>query len=122
MANIFFDSIGPDFKRKTETIQDNIITIIIKERIGLNYAKKLFTVYRDNIGNNNIFCDYLYTLLLYNYDDDSLLNIGLPKYRFHGRPSRIQYIAHLITLVVSAVLTQLKSGIYIEAVELVAPK
>jgi hypothetical protein len=104
IANIFFDFIGPDFKRETETIINNIITTIIEERIGLNYREKLFTVYRDNTSNNNIFCDYLYNLLLHDYDDDPILNTGLPKCHFHGRPSRIRCIAYLIALVVGIVL------------------
>ena len=104
IANIFFDSISPDFKRETETIINNIITTIIKERIGLNYRKKLFTVYEDNILNNDTFCDHLHNLLLHDYDDDPTLNTGLPKCYFHGRPSRIRCIAYLIALVVGVVL------------------
>jgi hypothetical protein len=104
MANIFFNSISPNFKRETETIINNIITTITEERIGLNYREKLFIVYGDNILNNDIFCDYLYNLLLYDYDDDPILNTGLLKCHFHGRPSRIRCIAYLIALVVGIVL------------------
>jgi hypothetical protein len=104
MANIFFNSISPNFKREIEMIINNIITTIIKERIGLNCRKKLFVVYRDNVLNNNIFCDYLYNLLLYNYNDDPTLNIGLLKCHFYGRPSKIWCIAYLIALVVGIVL------------------
>jgi hypothetical protein len=120
IANIFFNSISPDFKRETETIINNIITTIIEERIGLNYREKLFIVYGDNVLNNDTFCDYLYNLLLYDYDDDPTLNTGLLKCYFHGRPSRIRCIAYLIALVVGAILKQLKSGIYTEALALVA--
>jgi hypothetical protein len=120
MANIFFDSIGPNFKRETETIINNTITTIIEERIGLNYREKLFAVYRDNALNNDIFYDYLYNLLLHDYDNDPILNTGLPKCHFYGRPSRIRCIAYLIALVVGAVLKQLKSGTHTEALALVA--
>ena len=120
IANIFFDSISSDFKREIETIINNIIITIIEERIGLDYREKLFIIYRDNTSNNNIFCDYLYNLLLYDYDDDPILNTGLPKCHFYGRPSRIRCIAYLIALVVSVVLKQLKSGTYAEALALVA--
>jgi hypothetical protein len=89
IANIFFNSISPNFKREIETIINNIITTIIEERIGLNCYKKLFIICGDNILNNDIFCDYLYNLLLYNYNDDPILNTGLPKCHFHGRLSRI---------------------------------
>jgi hypothetical protein len=120
MANIFFNSISPDFKRETETIINNIITTITEERIGLNYRKKLFTVYGDNASNNDIFYDHLYNLLLHDYDDDPILNTGLPKCHFYGRPSRIWCIAHLIALVVGVILKQLKSGTHAEVLTLVA--
>jgi hypothetical protein len=89
MADIFFDSIGPDFKREIETIINNIITTIMEERIGLDCREKLFVVCEDNVSNNDTFCDYLYNLLLHDYDDDPISNTGLPKCHFHGRPSRI---------------------------------
>jgi hypothetical protein len=106
IANIFFNSIGPDFKRETETIINNIITTITEERIGLDYYKKLFTVYRDNTSNNDTFCDHLHNLLLhdYDYDNDLTSNTGLPKCHFHSRSSRIRCITYLIALVVGAVL------------------
>jgi hypothetical protein len=104
IADIFFNSIGPDFKRETETIINNIITTITEERIGLNCREKLFIVCGDNASNNDIFCDHLYNLLLYDYDDDLISNISLPKCYFYGRPSRIRCIAYLIALIVGAVL------------------
>ena len=104
IANIFFNSISPNFKRETETIINNIITTIIEERISLNYHKKLFIVYGDNASNNNTFCNHLYNLLLHDYNNDPTLNIGLPKCHFHGRLSRIRCIAYLITLVIGIIL------------------
>ena len=115
IANIFFNSISPNFKREIKTIINNIIIIIIEERISLNYYKKLFVVYEDNILNNNTFCDYLYNLLLYNYNNNPILNIGLLKCHFYSRLSRIQYITYLIALVISIVLKQLKLGTHIKA-------
>jgi hypothetical protein len=104
MADIFFDSISPNFKRETETIINNIITTITKERIGLDCHEKLFIVYGDNALNNDIFYNYLYNLLLHNYNNDPTLNTGLPKCHFYGRPSRIRCIAYLIALIVGVVL------------------
>jgi len=89
MTNIFFNSISPNFKREIETIINNIITTIIKERISLNCHKKLFIVYKDNALNNNIFYNHLYNLLLHDYNDDLILNTGLLKCYFYGCPSRI---------------------------------
>jgi hypothetical protein len=104
MADIFFDSIGPDFKRETETIINNIITTVTEERIGLDYREKLFIVYGDNTLKNDTFCDHFYNLLLHDYDDDLILNTGLLKCHFYSRPSRIRCIAHLIALIISIVL------------------
>jgi hypothetical protein len=71
----------------------------------------------DNATPNNTFCDHLYQQLLRDYDDNPTSNSGLPRCRFHGRRSRICCIAHIIALVVGAVL---KSGTHAEAAELVA--
>ena len=89
IINIFFNSISLDFKREIETIINNIITTIIKERIGLNCREKLFIVYRDNILNNNIFYNHLYNLLLHDYNNNPILNTGLLKYHFYSRLFRI---------------------------------
>ena len=89
ITDIFFNSIGIDFKREIETIINNIITTIIDERIGLDYYEKLFIVYRDNTSNNDIFYNHFYNLLLYDYGDDLTLNTGLPKCHFYSRLSRI---------------------------------
>jgi hypothetical protein len=84
IVDILYDSISPDFKKKTEIIKGDIIKTITKERIGLKYTQKLFIIYRDNAPTNNTFCDHLYNLLLYDYNDDPILNTGLPKCHFHG--------------------------------------
>ena len=67
-----------------------------------------------------MFCDHLYNLLLHDYDDDPMSNIGLLKCHFYGRPSRIRCIAYIIAFVIGAVLKQLKTSKYADAVNLVA--
>jgi hypothetical protein len=84
MANILYNSISLNFKKETEIIKGNIIKTITKERIGLKCAQKLFIVYRDNAPTNNIFCNYLYNLLLHDYNNDPILNIGLLKCHFYS--------------------------------------
>jgi hypothetical protein len=88
----------------TEIVQNDVITITIEERVGLNCAHKLFAVCGDNATNNDTFCDHLLERLQQDYDDDSSSTLGLPKCRFHGQDSRIRYGAHIISLVVDAVL------------------
>ena len=54
MADILYDSIGPDFKKETEIIEGDTIKTVTEERISLKCAQKLFTVYGDNTLINNI--------------------------------------------------------------------
>jgi hypothetical protein len=66
MAELLWETFGPGYKKVTEEIKGDVITIITEEHIGLNYAHKLFAVCRDNISNN---------------DPSSML--GLPHCRFY---------------------------------------
>jgi len=104
IINIFFNSTSLNFKREIKIIINNIIITIIKERIGLNYYKKLFIIYRDNILNNNIFYNHFYNLLFYNYNNNLLLNIGLLKCHFYTRLFKIQYIIYLIAFIINIIL------------------
>jgi len=104
ITDIFFDSISLNFKREIKTIINNIITTVIKERISFDYYKKLFIIYRNNILNNDIFYNHFYNLLLYDYNDDFILNTGLSKCYFYSRSSKIRYITYLIALVINIIL------------------
>jgi hypothetical protein len=64
MADVMWETIGPDYEKVTETVEDNIITTTTEQRVGLNRAQKLFAVCGDNATNNNTFCDHLHTRLL----------------------------------------------------------
>ena len=97
-----------------------MITIIIEKRIGLDYAQKLYAIYRDNVSNNDTFYNHLYTRLCKDYNNDPLFISGLLKCRFCRQDSWIHYTVYIITLVVSAVLSQLKAGTYKEAIEFIA--
>jgi hypothetical protein len=120
MADIIWESFGSDYKKVTESVKDDIITVTEEEGLGLNCAHKLFAVCGDNATNNDTFCDHLHAKLLEEHDNDPASTSGLPKCCFKGQDSRIRCIAHIISLVVNAVLDKLKSGSYKEAAELVA--
>jgi hypothetical protein len=120
MADLTWETIGPDYKKVTESIENGYIKTVTEERVGLNCAHKLFAVCGDNASPNDTFCDHLHTRLLRDYDSNPLSTSGLPRCRFRGRSSRIRCMAHIISLVVDAVLAKLKSGCYKEAIELVA--
>ena len=53
MADIIWESLGPDYKKTTKDIKDGIITTTVEERVGLNCAQKLFAVCGDNATNND---------------------------------------------------------------------
>ena len=120
IADIFFNTIGPDFKKETEIIENDTIKSVIEERIGLKCAEKLFAVCGDNALNNDTFCDHLYAMLQREYNNDPSSTSGLLKCRFYSRLSRIWCIAYIIALIVGAVLKELKLGTHTEAVDLVA--
>lgn len=120
MADLIWETIGPDYKKVVETIKDDVITTTTQERVGLNCAEKLFAVCGDNASPNDTFCDHLLEKLLQEHDDDPTANSDLPRCRFHGRLSRTRCVAHIIALIVDAILTALKRGTYKEAIELVA--
>ena len=62
IADIFYDSISPDFKKEIEIIKGDMIKIITEERIGLKYIEKLFIICGDNAPINDIFIDHLLNL------------------------------------------------------------
>jgi hypothetical protein len=70
IAELFWETISPDFKKEIEQVKDDVITVTIEEYIGLDIAPKLFVVCGDNALNNNTFCDYLYERLLQDYNDN----------------------------------------------------
>ena len=119
MAELIWETIGPNYKKVTEKVEGNIVTITTEERIGLNCAEKLFAVCGDNALPNNTFCNHLHQRLLQDFDDNWTPNSNLPRCRFHGRLSQIRCIAYIIALVVNDVLNELKSGTQKEAAELV---
>jgi len=69
---------------------------------------------------NNTFCDHLLEKLLQKHNNDLTANSDLLRCRFHRQSSQTCCVAHIIALVVSAVLTALKGSTYKEAIKLVA--
>jgi len=119
MANILWETLGPDYKTSVETISENIITTVTEERQGLNCAQKLFAVCGDNASNNDTFCDHFHSLLLGTFENDPSSDSDVERCRFRGRSSRIRCIAHIISLIVDAIFATLRSGSYAQAKELV---
>jgi hypothetical protein len=119
MTKLLMETLGPNYNKVTENIKEGTIVTTTEERVGLNCAQKLFAVYRDNATPNNTFCDHLHKRLLRNFDNNPTSSSDLPRYRFRGRSSRIRCVAHIIALIIQAVLKQLKSGTYDKAVKLV---
>jgi hypothetical protein len=116
IAEMLYLSFGPDYEKSTEVVRENVRTITTEKHIGLNIAHKLFAVCGDNASPNDTFCDHFHQRLLSNgFDDNPASGNSLPLCRFHGRNSRIRCMAHIIALVVGAVLTFLQAGTYADA-------
>jgi hypothetical protein len=83
----------------------------------LNIKPKLFAITGDNAGNNGTLCEELYKSLKVIFDD-KISPIGKPTMRFHGRPSWVRCLAHVVALVCSDVLSDLNTGTAKEAKKL----
>ena len=83
-----------------------------------NICHRLLTITSDNALNNNTLCVNLYELLLCKYDDylDNFLVRGAI-IRFRGDASRIWCFAHVLNLIVKAILKELGSSTYKQATE-----
>lgn len=78
---------------------------------------KLFAITGDNAGNNGTLCDVLYNALKLKFDD-KVSTIGKPIMRFHGRPSWVRCLAHIVALICDDVLMDLNAGTAREAKKL----
>ena len=96
---------------------DTLAQIVQKTLDELNLNPKLFAVTGDNAGNNGTLCEALYKSLKLKYDD-RVSPIGKPQMRFHGRPSWVRCLAHVVALICDDVLKDLKAGTAKEAKKL----
>jgi hypothetical protein len=87
IAELIWETIRPNYKKVTEKVEANIVTITTEERIGLNCAEKLFAVCGDNASPNDTFYDHLHQRLLQDFNDNWTPNSNLPCCRFHSRSS-----------------------------------
>ncbi len=107
-----------DFEEREEVLEfvevreshagEDLAKVVKKLYIELSIRNKLFAITGDNASNNGTLCQSLYTSLKCQYDDKFSL-IGKPRIRFHGRPNWIRCLAHVIALIVSDVLNDLKA-------------
>lgn len=110
MSEVFHASFGPNID-ETEVIKtENGAVEEITKYVGLNIAHKVYAFVGDGATNNNTMADHYLQRLLQKYDNDPQLNLGLPRYYFRGRDSRIYCQAHVNDLVVKSIYTSLRSG------------
>jgi hypothetical protein len=90
-----------------------VVLIALKRH---NICYRLLTITSDNALNNNTLCVNLYKLLLREYNDylDNFLARGAI-IRFRGDASRIWCFAHVLNLIVKAILKELGSSTYKQA-------
>ena len=85
------------------------------KKLGILY--KILIITRDNALNNNITARYLYKKLSYIYNNYLENNLIRGKsMRFQGEASKIDYLAHVNNLIIKAILKELGSSIYKDAV------
>jgi hypothetical protein len=112
--------IAPDFGRREALLEfaelrgahsgENMAEVVHSLLQELEVAPKLLTITGDNASNNGTLCDTLYAELHKDYDDEDSAFRMQPLMRFHGRPSFIRCLAHVINLVCKEVLAHLGAG------------
>ena len=117
-----------DFKRYQHYIEfieiqgsysgENLAQLVYKALKEYDYCERLLTITSDNTSNNDTLCQTLYELLLKEFDDylDIFPTRGKTM-RFRGEASRIRYFAHILNLIVKAILTDLGSSTQKQAME-----
>jgi len=114
----------PEFEEREEVLEfvelkgshsgDELAKVVEKVLQELQLKPKLFAITGDNAGNNGTLCQSLFESLKRKYDD-KISPIGKPQMRFHGRPSWVRCLAHIVNLICDDVLKTLKAGTAKEA-------
>ena len=89
---------------------ENMAAVVLDMLQELDIAPKLLTVTGDNAGNNGTMCDTLYVELSKSYDNEDREFRLKPLMRFHGRPSFIRCLAHVINLICKDILARFGAG------------
>jgi hypothetical protein len=96
---------------------ENLVYYVYKRCKKLGILYKILTLTRDNASNNDTAAWYLYKKLSYVYDDHLEKNlIRDESMRFQGEASKIDCLAYVDNLIVKAILKELGSSTYKDAV------
>lgn len=116
-----------DFEEREEVLEflevkgshtgEALAVLVEKTLEDFELKPKLFAITGDNAGNNGTLCEALYQVLKLKFDDKVSL-IGKPIMRFHGRPSWVRCLAHVVALICDDVLKDLNAGTAREAKKL----
>lgn len=95
---------------------ENMAEILQRTLVELQ-IEKLLTITADNASNNETLVSELYFNMLekYNSEDSNVPNKG--RFRFQGIDSYIRCLAHVLNLIVSDILSEMKSGDHKSAIE-----
>jgi hypothetical protein len=96
---------------------ENLVYYVYKRYKKLGILYKILTITRDNMSNNDTAACHLYKKLSYIYNDYLEDNpIRGKSMRFQGKASKIDCLAYIDNLIVKAILKELGSSIYKDAV------
>ncbi len=109
----------PDFEEREEVLEfvelkgshlgEELASVVEKLLGELKLKPKLFTITGDNVSNNGTLCQSLFNSLYWKYDD-KFSPIRRPQMRFYGCWSWIRCLAHIVSLICTDVLKDLKSS------------
>ena len=110
----------PEFDDREEVLEfvevqgshtgEALAIVVEKLLTELKLKAKLFTITGDNAGNNGTLCDALFQSLVKDFVDYNPQFSVKPRMRFHGKRSWIRCFAHVISLICTDVLNDLKAG------------
>ena len=96
--------------------RENLTTIVNTTLIKYGIRQKLLSITADNASNNNTLYRHLLQMFLKHFDDHLVeFLIRSSTIRFKGEDSQVRCLAHILNLIVKAILESLSSSTHKDA-------